>query len=139
MLHANRNGFFYVFDRADGTPLPRAAVHHAVDAGERIDSTGRPIRVEGQAPSPGGTKVCPSQDGATNQYCSHSPATGLYYAQTNEKCSIYTKSDQGDWESGKTYLGGSQKTAPDPKPRRILRALDIRTGTTTGSAATGQR
>jgi alcohol dehydrogenase (cytochrome c) len=48
--------------------------------------------------------------------------------QTNEKCSIYTKSDQGEWESGKTYLGGSQRTAPDPKPQRILRAIDIRTG-----------
>ncbi|HET7220299.1 MAG TPA: PQQ-binding-like beta-propeller repeat protein, partial [Vicinamibacterales bacterium] len=50
------------------------------------------------------------------------------YVQTFEKCSIYTKSDQGAWESGKTYLGGSQRTAPDPKPQRILRAIDIRTG-----------
>ena len=49
--------------------------------------------------------------------------------QTFEKCSIYTKSDQGPWESGKSYLGGSQRTAPDPTPQRILRAIDIRTGT----------
>jgi len=48
--------------------------------------------------------------------------------QANEKCSIYTKSDQGDWESGKTYLGGTQRTASDPKPQRFLRAIDIRTG-----------
>ena len=132
MLHANRNGFFYVFDRADGTLLLARRFITLLTWASGIDSKGRPIRVDGQAPSPGGTKVCPSQDGATNWYSpSYSPATGLYYVQTNEKCSIYTKSDQGDWESGKTYLGGSQKTAPDPKPRRILRAIDIRTGTTT--------
>jgi alcohol dehydrogenase (cytochrome c) len=51
--------------------------------------------------------------------------------QTFEKCSIYTKSDQGEWESGKTYLGGSQRTASDPTPLRVLKAIDIRTGTIT--------
>ena len=73
--------------------------------------------------------MCPSQDGATNWYSpSFNPATGLYYIQTFEKCSIYTKSAQGDWESGKSYLGGSQRTAKDPQPQRILRAIDIHTG-----------
>jgi alcohol dehydrogenase (cytochrome c) len=130
MLHANRNGFFYVFDRTDGTLLLAKQFIKLLTWASGIDSKGRPIKVDGQAPSPGGTKVCPSQDGATNWYSpSYSPATGLYYVQTNEKCSIYTKSEQGDWESGKTYLGGTQKTSPDPKPQRILRALDIRTGT----------
>src|SRR5262249_14938901 len=74
-------------------------------------------------------KVCPSQDGATNWFSpSFNPATGLYYIQTFEKCSIYTKSDRGGWESNKTYLGGSQRTATDPKPQRVLKAIDIRTG-----------
>jgi alcohol dehydrogenase (cytochrome c) len=80
-------------------------------------------------PSPTGTKVCPSQDGATNWFSpSFNPATGLYYVQTFEKCSIYTKSDQGEWEGGKPYLGGTQQTAKDPKPLRVLKAIDIRTG-----------
>jgi len=48
--------------------------------------------------------------------------------QTFEKCSVYTTSEQGPWESGKSYLGGTQKTAPDPKPQRILKAIDIATG-----------
>ena len=73
--------------------------------------------------------MCPSQDGATNWFSpSFNPATGLYYVQTFEKCSIYTKSEQGPWQRGKSYLGGSQSTAPDPKPQRILKAIDIRTG-----------
>ena len=80
-----------------------------------IGADGRPIRLPNQEPSPAGTKVCPSQDGATNWFSpSFNPATGLYYVQTFEKCSIYTKTDQGPWEAGKTYLGGSQQTADEP-------------------------
>ena len=129
LLHASRNGFFYVFDRADGTLLLAKPFVRNLTWASGIGSDGRPVRLPGQEPSPSGTKVCPSQDGATNWYSpSFNPATGLYYVQTFEKCSIYTTTEQGAWESGKTYLGGSQKTAPDPKPRRMLRAIDIRTG-----------
>ncbi len=35
MLHANRNGFFYVFDRRDGDAAAREAVHQDVDLGQR--------------------------------------------------------------------------------------------------------
>ena len=129
MLHANRNGFFYVFDRRDGTLLLAKPFVRTLTWASGIGKDGRPIKLPNQDPSPAGTKVCPSQDGATNWYSpSFNPATRLYYIQTFEKCSIYTKRDQGDWESGKSYLGGSQRTAPDPKPERILRAIDIRTG-----------
>jgi alcohol dehydrogenase (cytochrome c) len=94
-----------------------------------IDTNGRPVRLPNQDPSPEGTKVCPSQDGATNWFSpSFSPATGLYYIQTFEKCSIYTTSQVGEWESNKPYLGGSQRTSPDPKPQRVLKAIDVRTG-----------
>ena len=129
MLHANRNGFFYVFDRQDGKLLLARPFVKNLTWASGIGADGRPVKLPNQEPTPAGTKVCPSQDGATNWYSpSFNPATGLYYLQTFEKCSIYTKRDQGEWESGKSYLGGSQKTASDPKPQRILRAIDIRTG-----------
>ena len=129
MLHANRNGFYYVLDRRDGTLLLARPFIQNLTWASAIGADGRPILVPGQEPSTAGTKVCPSQDGATNWYSpSFNPATGLYYVQTNEKCSVYTKSDQGDWESGRTYLGGTQRAAPEPTPQRILRALDMRTG-----------
>jgi alcohol dehydrogenase (cytochrome c) len=131
MLHANRNGFFYVFDRADGKLLLWKQFITKLTWASGLDAKGRPVKVPGQEPSPSGTFVCPSQDGATNWYSpSYNPATGLYYVQTNEKCSIYTKSAQGDWEAGKPYLGGTQRTSPTPTPQRILRAIDIRTGAT---------
>jgi alcohol dehydrogenase (cytochrome c) len=129
MLHANRNGFFYVFDRRDGALLLAKPFVKNLTWATGIGRDGRPVKVPGQEPSEAGTKVCPSQDGATNWFSpSYNPHTGLYYVQTFEKCSIYTKSAQGEWESGKTYLGGSQRTASDPRPQRILRAIDIRTG-----------
>jgi alcohol dehydrogenase (cytochrome c) len=129
MLHADRNGFFYVFDRRDGALLlARPFVRNLTWASE-IGADGRPVKLPNQEPTAAGTKVCPSQDGATNWYSpSFNPATGLYYVQTFEKCSVYFKSAQGDWEKGREYLGGTQRTAPDPKPQRILRAIDIRTG-----------
>ena len=129
MLHASRNGFFYVFDRENGKLLLAKPFVRNLTWASGIGADGRPIKLPNQEPTPAGTKVCPSQDGATNWFSpSFNPATGLYYVQTFEKCSIYTKSDQGAWESGKSYLGGSQRTAPDPKPERILKAIDIRTG-----------
>jgi alcohol dehydrogenase (cytochrome c) len=129
MLHANRNGFFYVFDRTDGSLLLAKPFVKMITWASGIGADGRPIKLPNQEPSPSGTKVCPSQDGATNWYSpSYNPSTGLYYVQTNEKCSVYTRKDQGNWESLKTYLGGSQRTADDPKPQRILRAIDIHTG-----------
>jgi alcohol dehydrogenase (cytochrome c) len=129
MLHANRNGFFYVFDRQDGTLLLAKPFVKNLTWASGIGTDGRPILLPNQEPSAGGTKVCPSQDGATNWFSpSFSPQTGLYYLQTFEKCSIYTKRDQGAWEAGKTYLGGSQRTARDPEPSRVLKALDVRTG-----------
>lgn len=130
MLHADRNGFFYVFDREHGTRLLSTPFVTHLTWATGIGDDGRPIRVAGQEPSPAGTRVCPSQDGATNWFSpSYNPATGLYYVQTFEKCSIYTTRPEGPWQSGRTYLGGSQWIAPDPVPQRILRAIDIRTGT----------
>ena len=129
LLHASRNGFFYVFDRADGTLLLAKPFVRNLNWASAIGADGRPIKLPGLEPTAAGTKVCPSQDGATNWFSpSYNPATGLYYLQTFEKCSIYTKTDGGTWEAGKAYLGGSQRTAPDPVPQRVLKAIDIRTG-----------
>ena len=129
MLHADRNGFFYVFDREKGTLLLSKPFVKNLTWASGIGADGRPIRLPGNEPTPDGTKVCPSQDGATNWFSpSFNPATGLLYLQTFEKCSIYTKTDPGAWQSGKSYLGGTQRVADDPVPRRVLKAIDIHTG-----------
>jgi alcohol dehydrogenase (cytochrome c) len=129
LLHANRNGFFYVFDRTDGTLLLAKPFVHNLTWASGVGADGRPVKLPNQEPSAAGTKVCPSQDGATNWYSpSYNPSTGMYYVQTFEKCSVYTKSDPGTWQAGREYLGGSQHRPPGEKPERILRAIDIQTG-----------
>jgi alcohol dehydrogenase (cytochrome c) len=129
LLHASRNGFFYVFDRRNGELLLAKPFVRNLTWASGIGADGRPIKLPNQDPTPEGTKVCPSQDGATNWFSpSFNPATGLYYIQTFEKCSIYTKSDAGEWESQKSYLGGTQRTGPDPTPQRVLKAIDISSG-----------
>ncbi len=132
LLHADRNGFFYVFDRATGKLLLAKPFVRNLTWATRIGDDGRPVELPDQIPTPEGTKVCPSQDGATNWFSpSFNPATGLFYLQTFEKCSIYTRSDQGDWQAGKPYLGGSQRVASDPVPQRVLKAIDVGTGRVT--------
>jgi alcohol dehydrogenase (cytochrome c) len=80
-------------------------------------------------PTPNSTRVCPSQDGATNWFSStYDPATGYYIVQTFEKCSIYSTRSTEAWQAGRGYAGGSQRLVPNEKPREILRALDITTG-----------
>jgi alcohol dehydrogenase (cytochrome c) len=129
LLHANRNGFFYVFDRADGRLLLAKQFIDKLTWASGIGADGRPIKLPNQEPSLAGTLVCPSQDGATNWYSpSFNPATGLFYVQTFEKCSVYSKAVPGAWQAGREYLGGSQRTAPESKPARILRAIDIGSG-----------
>jgi alcohol dehydrogenase (cytochrome c) len=129
LLHANRNGFFYVFDRTDGKLLLAKAFVRNLTWASGIGEDGRPIKLPNQEPSAAGTKVCPSQDGATNWFSpSYNPATGLYYVQTFEKCSVYTKSDPGAWQGLREYLGGSQHRPPGETPQRILKAIDIQTG-----------
>ena len=129
LLHADRNGFFYVFDRTNGKLLLTKKFVRNLTWASGIGADGRPVKLPDQDPTAAGVKVCPSQDGATNWFSpSYNPVTGLLYLQTFEKCSIYKKSEGGVWETGKTFLGGSQNTAPDPKPERVLKALNIRTG-----------
>jgi alcohol dehydrogenase (cytochrome c) len=129
LVQANRNGFFYIFDRTNGKLLLAKPFVRNLTWASGIGADGRPILNPNQEPTAEGTLVCPSQDGASNWFSpSFNPATGLFYAQTFEKCSVYTKRDPGDWQAGKQYLGGSQRVAPDRPAERVLKAIDIQTG-----------
>jgi len=129
LAQGNRNGFFYVFDRITGELLLAKQFARELTWASGIGADGRPIKTQGQEPSVEGTRVCPSQSGATNWYApSYSPDARLFYMQTNEKCSIYYKKSYL-FEYGRAFLGGTQRIDTAPKPMRILRALDLETGT----------
>ncbi len=128
LLTANRNGFFYVFDRIEGQLLVAEPFVKKLNWAKAIGPDHRPVLAPIEKVDKG-DKVCPSQDGATNWYSSSfSPQTGLFYFQTLEKCDIYTDDGPVEWAAGKEYLGGSQRTAPGEVPQKYLRAIDIQTG-----------
>jgi len=128
LLHANRNGFFYVLDRVDGKLLSAKPFVKKLDWATGIDSKGRPIQVPGKMPTEKGNAACPSLEGATNWFStSYNPGTGLYYLQALEKCSVYVKTFR-EWAAGKGYMGGSTRNVPGDNPQKFLRAIDIKTG-----------
>jgi PQQ-dependent dehydrogenase (methanol/ethanol family) len=105
LMHADRNGHFYVLDRAAGTflagtPFIRQTWNNGFDA------NGRPIVVSGSDASPEGSVVAPTIGGATNfQAPSYNPATGWVYLAYSESGQRYFSESQ-PFEPGKQYPGG---------------------------------
>jgi alcohol dehydrogenase (cytochrome c) len=127
LVQANRNGFFYVLDRTTGEFLLGTQYVKNITWASGLTPDGRPIVVPNMEPTPEGRRVCPSLEGASNWYsASFSPRTGLFYAQTNDKCGIFTRVEQ-PWEPGKSFMGGTFAAAPEAA-QRVLRAIDIQTG-----------
>jgi PQQ-dependent dehydrogenase (methanol/ethanol family) len=110
LLHADRNGFFYVFDRTNGKLLLAEKFIRRLTWASRIGADGRPVR------TPERDVSCP--DHATNWHATaFSPSTRLYYVMALEKCIV--KLSPGSWKTG--------RPREDPG-KKYLRALDIETG-----------
>jgi alcohol dehydrogenase (cytochrome c) len=90
MLWANRNGMWYVLDRATGQFLSGKPFTR-VNWLNGFEPNGRPRRV--LEPTAEGTVVYPNNQGATNWYPpSYSPRTGLFYIPSwTDTSSIYRK------------------------------------------------
>jgi PQQ-dependent dehydrogenase (methanol/ethanol family) len=110
LLFANKNGFFYVFDRTSGQILvAKPFIHENWARG--IGPDGRPERL------PEDGIVCPAA-GTNWSSTAFSPVTGLYYLMALDKCDVdltATKGKAPEEEVGKKYL----------------EALDIKDGTVT--------
>jgi alcohol dehydrogenase (cytochrome c) len=114
MFWANRNGFFYVLDRATGQFLagyPFIKLNWA----SGLDTKGRPI----QTPQPEGSPTFPGLQGGTNWYSpSYSPRTGLFYVSAWEDyASVFIKEAQ-TYEEGRRFVGG-RPTSPIPGAQNV--------------------
>lgn len=85
LLHAPKNGFFYVIDRENGKLISAERIVKVTWA-ERIDlATGRPVEAPNIRYESGATAFWPGSAGAHNiQPMAYSPATGLVYIPVRE-------------------------------------------------------
>lgn len=128
LLQANRNGFFYVFDRTNGQLLLAKSFLKKLNWAEAIGKDGRPILNNLKETADGETYVCPGFQGGTNWFStSFNPATGLYYIQALERCNLFSKRTM-EWQAGKSYMGGAARPAPGETFEKVLRAINIQTG-----------
>jgi len=109
VVMANRNGFYYVLDRATGKLLT-AKPYTKVTWADAIGANGRPILIPGQDPTETGNKSCPGIGGGHNwQATTYSPQTALYYFTSTDGCQLYFKTHQeyveGNWYQGSTTQG----------------------------------
>ena len=105
LVTANRNGFYYVLDRATGEFLHAKAFVKQTWAKE-IDAKGRPVIVPSAQPTTKGVRAYPMVSGGTNWNSpAYNPQTGLYYVPVREGSSLYF---QGEalYRPGSRYQGG---------------------------------
>jgi alcohol dehydrogenase (cytochrome c) len=120
LLHANRNGFFYVLDRVTGEFLLGKPFVKKLTWASGIDARGRPILTPNNATTPGGVLTAPAVRGATNWFATaYSPRTNLYYVMSIDDASIYRQSKRG---------GFFPPNNPLEPAKRFLRGIDIETG-----------
>lgn len=109
LLHADRNGFFYVLDRISGELLLAKAFVKRQTWTRGIGPDGRPLPPPDNNPA----LDCPV-DAANWDSTAFSPVTRLYYVIALEMCRV-----------GRAWKGAEPKVEP---PQRFLRAIEIDTG-----------
>ena len=102
MMWANRNGYFYVLDRATGKFL-LGQTFVKVNWASGLDANGRPI----QTPQPPGLPTYPGNQGGTNWYPpSYSPRTGLFYVTAWENYATIYRKELSTYQPGRNFSGG---------------------------------
>jgi alcohol dehydrogenase (cytochrome c) len=132
VMTANRNGFFYVLDRATGELLLAKPFTNSKWARE-IGPDGRPIVLNtGIVPlggTPEATTCVPDNYGAANfPPPSYDPARRLFFVTARETCAVYSPQQQ-DPQPGRLFMGGTITRISGPGTEySVVRAIDVTTG-----------
>ena len=108
ILHADRNGFFYVIDRRTGRLISVDTFANVTWAKSVNLESGQPDEVPGMRPSDVhvAKNICPSMLGGKNWHpMSYSPDTGLVYIPANNLCMNLQQEKKIDYHAGIFYLG----------------------------------
>lgn len=124
ILHANRNGFFYVIDRTNGKLLS-ATPYGKVTWSNFKDANGVPVARKESSPTLTGVPVCPGAIGATNWMSpTYDPQTKLFYVSAREQCDIFSTAPQ-PFEAGHAFYGSAYFPNDDAQPFwGAVRAID---------------
>jgi len=124
IMQANRNGFFYVVDRASGKLLS-ATPYGRVTWSNAKDANGVPIERKEASPTLTGVPVCPGAIGATNWMSpTYDPQTKLFYVSAREQCDIFSTAPQ-PYEAGHAFYGSAYFPNDDAQPFwGAVRAID---------------
>jgi alcohol dehydrogenase (cytochrome c) len=126
----NRNGFYYVLDRATGEFLAGAPFVE-VDWAKGLSPTGRPILVDNVKVSTEGRRTSPGIAGGTNwQNPAFDEKRGSIFIPATESSSVFTKLPPNSriTRVPNRFFFGSGWTQVAPDARKVL-ALDAATGT----------
>jgi len=124
IVQANRNGFFYVIDRASGKLLS-ATPYGRVTWSNSKEASGVPIERKEASPTLAGVPVCPGAIGATNWMSpTYDPQTKLFYVSAREQCDIFSTAPQ-PYEAGHAFYGSAYFPNDDAQPFwGAVRAID---------------
>jgi alcohol dehydrogenase (cytochrome c) len=127
LVEANRNGFVYLLDRANGKFLSATRFVDKLNWAKEIDASGRPVP-SGVIPTAAGARICPGFGGATNWFSpSYNPSTHLLYFMALESCEVfYSKSEP--FALGRTWYATGTKRIPGEAGQKILLAFNVDTG-----------
>jgi alcohol dehydrogenase (cytochrome c) len=124
IAQANRNGYFFLLDRANGKHILTAPMVDSLNWDKGLNKNGQPIWNPEKDASIPGTLVWPTTDGITNwPPPSFSPDTGLFYVGTNESTSVYYLTDTDPRPQG---WGAAERRVASV--RSSLKAIDYQTG-----------
>jgi len=125
VAQANRNGTYYLFDRATGEHIVSAMLAESVNWSLGFDEKGKPIRNPAKMYQRGGALISPSNGGIQNWVPpTYMPETGLLYFNAMQGFDIhYTYGDPdpvtGELGHQSQGVGGYDMS---------LRAIDVKTG-----------
>ena len=126
LLHAPKNGFFYVINRENGELLSAEKIAKVTWASHIDLKTGRPVEIAGARYEDGEQEVWPSPFGAHSWHAmSYNPNTGLVYIPTIELPATFTdkKVNFTDWKSPHFHVDVGVEFGTEDSPADVGTAL----------------
>src|SRR5690606_12745852 len=124
IMHAPKNGFFYVIDRATGELISARSYVSVNTWASHIDmATGRPVLMPGAHNTTTPHLMSPSWMAAHTWHpMSYSPITGLVYFSAQEQGAIYARAEDGQYRYVKGRSNSGQQFGNQPELRARLQA-----------------